>query len=209
MIRGVIFDIDGTLIDSMSFWDDLGARYLMSIGVEPEADLGQVLFTMSLEQGAAYMKEHYALSSSEEEIRAGVLGVIDHFYRKEVPLKPGMREIVEDYHRRSIPMTLATTSDKELVTAALTRLGLFGYFDRLYTATELKTNKQEPRIYQEAARSMGTSPEETAVYEDVLHAIKTAHDAGFYTIAVYDAASDKDWEAIQQLADECVDRRPL
>ena len=73
MIKGVIFDVDGTLLDSMEIWEDVGVRYLNSIGIEAEPDLGTVLFTMSIQEGAAYVKEHYHLSQEPEEIVQGVL----------------------------------------------------------------------------------------------------------------------------------------
>ena len=81
MIKGVIFDVDGTLLDSMEIWEDVGVRYLNSIGIEAEPDLGTVLFTMSIQEGAAYVKEHYHLSQEPEEIVQGVLDIISNYYK--------------------------------------------------------------------------------------------------------------------------------
>ena len=72
MIKGVIFDIDGVVLDSMSIWNDLGARYLISRGIEPEEGLNEILFSMSMEQGAEYAKEHYRLNESVEDILDGI-----------------------------------------------------------------------------------------------------------------------------------------
>ena len=83
MIKGVIFDIDGTLLDTMPFWSDVGARYLRSIRAEAREGLGNILFSMTLEEGARYLKETYALPYTEKEIRSGVLEQIAHFYQKE------------------------------------------------------------------------------------------------------------------------------
>lgn len=205
MIKGVIWDVDGTLLDSMSIWDDVGARYLKSIDIEPEPGLGDVLFAMSLEEGADYMKSHYNLRESCEQIIDGVLGVIGDFYKYEVQLKPGMARILDEYRDRDILMTVATTSDEELVNAAFKRLGIADYFSRIFTATELHTTKKEPLIYQTAAKFMGCEPNETIVYEDVLHAIRTAKNAEFQTIAVYDEASAHDWKKISEIADSTID----
>lgn len=204
MIRGAIFDIDGTLLDTMPFWSDVGARYLESIHVAAREGLGSILFSMTLEEGIRYLKEAYSLPYTGEEIRRGILDQIAHFYQQEADFKPGMQNILKRYHDMGIPMVLATTGDRQLAAAAFTRLGVMDWFQGIYTATELNTSKKEPFIYETAARSMGTPIEETAVYEDVLHAIITAKKAGFYTVAVYDSCSEKDWDNIIEIADETI-----
>ena len=95
MIKGAIFDVDGTLLDSMEIWEDVGVRYLNSIGIEAEPDLGTVLFTMSIQEGAAYVKEHYHLSQEPEEIVQGVLDIISNYYKKTALLKSGAKELLE------------------------------------------------------------------------------------------------------------------
>ena len=204
MIKGVIFDIDGTLLDTMPFWTDVGARYLKSVHVEAREGLGRILFSMTLEEGTRYLKEAYSLPYTEEEIRRGVLDQIAHFYQQEADFKPGMKEILRKYHEAGTPMVLATTNDRQLAVDAFTRLGVMDWFHGIYTATELNTSKKEPFIYETAARSMGTLIEETAVYEDVLHAIATAKKAGFHTVAVYDSCSEDDWDEIIEIADETI-----
>ncbi len=204
MIKGVIFDIDGTLLDTMPFWTDVGARYLKSVHVEAREGLGRILFSMTLEEGTRYLKEAYSLPYTEEEIRRGVLDQIAHFYQQEADFKPGMKEILRKYHEAGTPMVLATTNDRQLAVNAFTRLGVMDWFHGIYTATELNTSKKEPFIYETAARSMGTLIEETAVYEDVLHAIATAKKAGFHTVAVYDSCSEDDWDEIIEIADETI-----
>jgi len=92
MIRGAIFDLDGVLLDSMAIWNDLGARYLRRQGIAPEAGLNAILFSMSMEQGAAYLKGHYPLNGSEAEILNGIQDMLRDFYYDEVPAKaPGRR----------------------------------------------------------------------------------------------------------------------
>ena len=202
MIRGAIFDIDGTLLDSMGIWRNVGSRYLRRLYIEAAPDLGDTLFTMTMEEGAAYLKETYHLPQSPEQIREGVLQIVAEFYRYEAKLKPDMRALLKDLKAKGIPMVLATTGSAELAEAALRREGVWQYFDGILTATELSTSKHEPKIYHEGARMLQTEPAETAVYEDVLHAVKTAKNAGFSVTAVYDRESRKDWAEIRRLADE-------
>ena len=201
MIKGAIFDVDGTLLDSMEIWEDVGIRYLKSIGVEAEPDLPEVMFTMSLPEGAAYVKEHYRLTQETDEIIKGVLDIIRNYYEETAPLKPGVTKILEELSGKRIPMTVATSNNKEEVEAAFKRLGIASYFSRIFTCEEVGAGKTRPDIYMKAAEYMGTRPEETVIFEDVLHAIRTAKKAGFLAVGLYDEASKADQEEIKKEAD--------
>ena len=122
MIKGAIFDVDGTLLDSMEIWEDVGVRYLNSIGIEAEPDLGTVLFTMSIQEGAAYVKEHYHLSQEPEEIVQGVLDIISNYYKKTALLKSGAKELLEKLDKHNIPMTVASSNNKKEIEMAFERL---------------------------------------------------------------------------------------
>jgi HAD superfamily hydrolase (TIGR01509 family) len=200
-MKGAIFDIDGTLLDSMPIWNDLGARYLETLSIQTEENLGKILFPMTMEEAAEYMKTQYRLPQTADEIRQGVLGIVENFYRYEVGLKPGVETYIKALHRKGIPMILATTGDKELAAAALTRLGILKYFQALLTASDLGTSKHEPDIYLKAAQILQVQPAECVVFEDVCYALETAKAAGFLCAGVKDAASADDWEQIQTIAD--------
>ena len=201
MIKGAIFDVDGTLLDSMEIWEDVAIRYLKSIGVEAEPDLPEVMFTMSLPEGAAYVKEHYRLTQETDEIIKGVLDIIRNYYEETAPLKPGVTKILEELSGKRIPMTVATSNNKEEVEAAFKRLGIASYFSRIFTCEEVGAGKTRPDIYMKAAEYMGTRPEETVIFEDVLHAIRTAKKAGFLAVGLNDEASKADQEEIKKEAD--------
>ena len=102
MIRGAIFDLDGVLLDSMGIWKDLGARYLRSLHIQPEPGLNEILFAMSMEQGAAYLKEHYPLPQSEAEIGEGIARMLEDYYFYEVPAKPGAAALLNFLAERGI-----------------------------------------------------------------------------------------------------------
>ena len=201
MIKGAIFDVDGTLLDSMEIWEDVGVSYLNSIGVEAEPDLGTVLFTMSIQEGAAYVKEHYHLSQEPEEIVQGVLDIISNYYKDTAPLKHGVVELLEKLHKNNIPMTVASSNNKEEIEMAFERLGIAKYFERIFTCEEVGAGKTKPDIYLRAAEYLGTRPEETVVFEDVIHAVRIAKQAGFPVVGIYDEASKDDQEEIQKEAD--------
>lgn len=200
-IRGAIFDVDGTLLDSMKIWDQAGARYLESLGKEPEQGLNKILFSLSLADGAAYLKKTYDLTQTEEEIHQGVLDVVDAFYRDEAQAKAGVRELLAALSAKGVAMTVATSSDKRQIRTALERLDLAKYFQELFTCGEVGGSKNEPEIFHRAAALMGTTPEDTCVVEDGLYAVRTANNAGYYTIGVYDASSHDDWQDLQKEAD--------
>lgn len=201
MIKGVIFDVDGTLLDSMEIWMDAGARYLRRIGVEPEEKLSDILYPMTMAEGAEYVKEHYQLAVALDEIIKGVLDTVRDFYFYEAPVKPGVKDLLFWLEERKIPMAAATASDKEHIKAAFERLGLGRYFGRIFTCSEVGAGKRHPLIYERAAEYLEARPEEILVFEDALYALTTAKNAGFHTVGVYDRFSEGEQEAIRRQAD--------
>lgn len=200
-VEGAIFDVDGTLLDSMAIWEDAGARYLKSRGIKPEPGLGKILFPMSLEDGVDYVKKNYHLEEAEEELKAQVLKQVQMFYEEEVKLKPGAKQLLEKIYAAKIPMIVATSSDKAQIQAAFTRLGVIDYFREIWTCTEAGAGKDKPDIYFQCAQKLGSSPEHTLVFEDALHAAQTAKKAGFLLAGVYDTFSAEGQEELKALSD--------
>lgn len=201
MIKGIIFDADGTLMDSMWIWAELGERYLAGYGIKAEEGLADILYPLTLEESSVYLKERYHLNDTAEKITEDTLKLIKHFYQHEVEAKAGLGLFLEKMKEQQISMGIATSGSKDILQSALKRLGLENYFSFILTCTELETSKREPLIYQKAAKMLGTVPKETAVFEDVLHAIKTAKSSGFITVAVEDASSQMDQKEIMRTAD--------
>ena len=201
MIRGVIFDVDGVLLNSMPVWENLGEIYLEHLGIEAEKGLGETLFAMSLEEGADYLIENYGLKQTPEEIIAGLNREVQDFYGRKVPLKEGVRGYLEEFRDRKIPMAIATSGDRANAEAALKRLKVLSYFRAVFTCSEIGSSKSHPDIYYAAALQLDTDPSDTWVFEDALHAIRTAKKAGFRTAGVYDRASGRDLAQIRDTAD--------
>ena len=201
MIRGTIFDLDGVLLDSMGIWEDLGARYLRRLHIPPEPGLNEVLFPMSMEQGAVYLKAHYPLQQSEAEICGGIAQMLKDYYVQEVPAKPGAAALLAFLAERGISMAAATSSPRAHVTAALDRLGLLPYLKAVFTTGEVGVSKHEPAIYHLAAERLGTAPEETLVFEDSLYALKTARAARYCTVGVFDAHGEEDQAGLKAAAE--------
>ena len=205
-MQATIFDVDGTLLDSMPVWENIGERYLSGLQIKAEENLNKVLNTMSLEQGAAYLKEGYQLDKSIPQIINEVLKIVSDFYRFEAPVKPGVRETLEWLQGKKVKMVVATSGNKELAEAALKRNGIRDYFDQIYTCTEIGSGKDEPVIYLKAAEFMQAEPKDTLVFEDALHAAETAKKAGFVVVGVYDQGNRENISEMREVCDYYCDR---
>lgn len=201
MIRGAIFDLDGVLLDSLGIWYDLGARYIFSMGMQPVSGMSETLFSMSMEQGAVYLKRTFGLEKSEEEIIADLEQILMDYYCKEVPAKEGAKELLAFLQEQGVKMAAATSSPRLHVTEALKRLGLLSHMQEIYTTSEVGESKHSPRIYKLAAQSLECSAEEILVFEDSLYALNTAKTAGFRCVGVYDAQGESDQQGLEMMAD--------
>ena len=186
MIKGAIFDLDGTLVDSMFIWDTFGEVYLRSLDIEPRENLAEAFKTFTLEESAEYYRTHYGVTLSVAEIVDSVNRMIEDLYKTTVPLKKGVAEFLAGLSKDGVRMCIATVTDKYLVEAALTRLKVRQYFGEIITTAEVGCGKNDPNIYRTALAYLGTEKHETLVFEDVLHALMTAKNDGFPVAAVYD-----------------------
>lgn len=185
MIKCAIFDLDGTLLDSSDMWRTLGVRYLELAGAEPEKDLAEKIYEMSLPESARYLRETYKLPYSVEEIVRQFSRMTEQFYREQVDFKDGAPRLLAQLRTRCVKMGIATAGDAALGMAALTRLGVADHFIGAVSCTQYGA-KTSPEVFLAAAELMYAVPEETVVFEDSLHAVRSAKKAGFRTAAVYD-----------------------
>ena len=201
MIKGAIFDVDGTLLDSMPMWDNIGSIYLKHKGIEPEPNLSRVLFSMTITEGAAYIKEKYHLAISPDEIIKELGDLVLTFYEKDLPLKSGVFDFLSALKQQGVKITVATSSERNMIEAAFSRLKIDRFFDAIFTCTEIGTGKNKPDIFYAAQKHMGTKISETWVFEDGLYAIKTTKAAGFNVCGVFDRSSMDDQEEMKAICD--------
>ena len=200
-LQSAIFDRDGTLLDSMFIWDDLGPGMLRDIGITPEEDLSEKLKVLTLRQGAAYCKERYALPQSVEEIVSLIEGRVEKFYKEEVQAKPGVAKFLSLLKMEGVWMYVATATDRHLAQAALRHAGIDGYFRGMITCQEVGAGKDSPEIYERAMRRLQSNKRDTVIFEDALHAIETAKAAGFRVCGVYDPYAEAEQDKIRALSD--------
>lgn len=205
MIKGAIFDVDGTILDSMKIWDEVGQRYLSDRGKTAEKNLNDILFPMTIEEGAEYIKNKYHISEECGQIAEGLLDIVKDFYSLEAEPKQGAVELLDLLDRKDIPMTVASSSNREHIERAFERLDIKKYFVEIFTCSEVGAGKTEPLIFEQAAKIMGSEPQMTYVFEDGLYAAETAKKAGFKVVGIYDDSSRADWENLRETADIAVE----
>ena len=200
-IRGAIFDMDGTLLDSMVIWDTVAVDYLKGLGITPNDDIYEAVRSMSIQQVCEHFCAVYGIAQSQEQMTRGINAMVEDFYFNRAPLKPGVQETLDRLKARGVTMCVATATDRYLVEAALRRTGILPYFGQIFTCTEVGSGKDEPEIFLQAMSILGTRPDDTMIFEDAPYAIITAKRAGFRVTALYDASADSRQEEIKALAD--------
>lgn len=187
-----IFDVDGTILDSMEVWNTLASQYVQSLGKVPEKNLDEIVSDMSLEQSATYLKNHYKINKQEERIISEILNFISDFYEYEVNLMPGFKEFISNYDSINV---IGTSCDEELVKIALNRLGVLNYFEDIITCSKVNKSKDDSDFYLACAQALKQRPEDIVVFEDADYCIDVARKVGFKVIKI------KDW---RDLNEKCV-----
>lgn len=202
-ITGAIFDLDGTLLDTMEQWNTLGADYLKECGIEPKPDLVDRLETMSLRESTALFHDEYGVNQTIPEIIDALIERIRSLYTTHARIKPGALNTLRTLKIGGADIALATVTSIELAQAGLTLTGAIKFFDGLFSCRDpkIKEGKTSPKIYDTARAFLGSSLEETIVVEDALYAIQTAKNAGYFVIAIEDDSERRHKDDIIETAD--------
>lgn len=201
-LQSAIFDMDGTLLDSMPIWKDLGPNMLRSMGVEPAPDLADRVMVLTIREGAQLCKEEYSLPLSVDEIIQQIEDRVRDFYEHQVQAKPGVQKFLSLMKMEGVWMYVATNTDRHLAEAALRHAGIDQYFRGLLTCSEIGAGKNDsPEIYKRAMTRLRSTKRDTVIFEDAVHAIRTAKRAGFRVCGVYDPSAEADQAEIRRLSD--------
>ena len=183
-IKAVIFDIDGTLADSLGVWTESDRIFLSRRGIEYDSEVSVALKSMHFMSAAEYLRDYYSLPESVEDVAREITEIVREKYFYEVRLMPYAKELIRSFSERGIKMCAATSNSRELAEGVLRHNGILQSLEFIVTSDEAGSSKDDPRIFFMCAEKMGVSPNETAVIEDSPHAAKTAFRNGFYTIGV-------------------------
>lgn len=200
-IKACIFDLDGTLLDSMSLWQNVDRKYLARFGIAFDPKYSEEIKKMSFNESAIYFIEKFKIPRTEDEIKQDWNEMVEVEYRDNIQSKEGTIELIQALHERGIKMCIATSCNKQHAQMALERLGLFPYFSFILTCAEVGKNKEFPDIFHACAEKMNVKPEECYVFEDLYMALKVSKEEGFNTIGIYDHLSAHEKEASKTVCD--------
>ena len=205
----VIFDLDGTLLDSTGIWGEIDKIFFSRHGMEVPEGYGKEIAVLGLRRGATYTREHYVPTLNEEEILREWNDLSVEEYEKHLPLKPGAKEILDYCRSLGLKLAVATSNSPELYRPCIQRLGIAGYFDCFVDETDVHNGKKTSAMYDLICKKLGYSPAETLVLEDTLDPIRNASAAGYATMAVFDPHTSKGkalhMEASEYFAEDLAD----
>ncbi|MDO5135168.1 MAG: HAD family phosphatase [Eubacteriales bacterium] len=184
--EAVIFDLDGTLVDSMWVWSQIDVDFLGKYKIPIPQGFQKELEGLSYTETAAYFKERFCLEESVEEIKEIWRDMAMDRYCHAVPLKPGVRQFIPYLKEQGIQMAVASSNTESLIEAVLESQGIREYFDCIVTSCQVKKGKPAPDVYLEAARSLGADPSKCLVFEDIVAGLEAGKNAGMTVCAIDD-----------------------
>ncbi|MBE5782377.1 MAG: HAD family phosphatase [Clostridiales bacterium] len=206
-MKAAIFDVDGTLVDSLMLWDilwaDFGKKYCGGNAYSPSEADDRAIRTLPLREAMALLHAHDGIGESGEMLLEEANAVCMDFYQNRVKLKPGVKEFLEKCRENRVKMCIASATAPQLLEAALSHCGIRDYFMQLFSCGSIGKGKDQPDIFLMAQDFLGTPMEEIWVFEDSLTALSTAHKLGMKTVGIYDRLSSGQ-EEIQKIADRYV-----
>lgn len=206
-IKTAIFDMDGTLVDSLMLWDILwttfGEKYLSNKGFLPREEDDKKVRTLTLKEAMVLIHEHYNLGESAEELSDLTNSIMMDFYANKVELKKGVREFLEYLYSQGIKMCIASATETKLIEVAMKHCDIEKYFCKVFSCADIGKGKEEPDVFLVAKNYFGTSLEETWVFEDSVAAIETVTKIGMKTVGIYDRFNFGQ-ERIKEIANEYI-----
>jgi HAD superfamily hydrolase (TIGR01509 family) len=200
-IKAVIFDVDGTLVDSMWIWKQVDIDFLKRRNTELPLDLQKDIEGLSYTATAEYFKERFMLPETVEEIKEEWREMADAFYNSIIPLKAGVKELLQIIRNKNLKIGIATSNSRELVETMIKKHEIGEYFDGIRTSCEVPRSKPYPDVYLQAAKDLGVMPQDCLVFEDTVAGATAAKAAGMRVIAIYDKISTESRVHLEQLAE--------
>lgn len=203
--EAVIFDLDGTLIDSMWVWAEIDKEFLGKRNIQVPIDMDKAIEGMSFTETAQYFKERFKLEMSIEEIKVEWNQMAWEFYTEKVVLKEGVRVFLEALKKQNIKMGIATSNSIQLVEAVLKALDITEYFQQIRTSCEVGRGKPFPDIYLKVADDLGVEPSKCLVFEDIPNGVRAGKNAGMTTWGIRDRQHEVLWNEVKEVADSYIE----
>lgn len=203
-IQAVIFDLDGTLVDSMGIWAEIDEEYLAQFGYSVPENLQEEITHLTLTETATYFKNKFNIDNSTDDIISTWHDMAFHHYSNTIKLKDGVIPFLKFLKEKGIKIALATSNSYPLLEATLKNNNIYDFFDAITTTEEVKKSKDNPDIYLLSSKKLNVNPENCLVFEDIVQAVKGAKLAGMKVFAIYDKASENQKEDLIKLADKYI-----
>ncbi|UHR03415.1 HAD family phosphatase [Peptoniphilus sp. GNH] len=200
-MEGYLFDLDGTLLDSMSMWRSLTLNFLKSHNLTFTEELAQELTTMSIKTSADYLRDLYKLDLTSKEIIEEMEKNIVKGYKNEVPLKEGALEVLKALKNQGKKLAIATATNDKYVKIVMDKFKLGDYFDFIATVDNMGILKNDPQFYLKASQKFDLSPKEVTLFDDAPFAIEAALKAGLRVVCMYDKSADAYFEKQKEACD--------
>lgn len=200
----IIFDMDGTLIDSMWMWKQIDIDFLAEHNIKFEESLSKEIEGMSYTETAEFFIDKFKFDYTLDEIKKIWYDMAKDYLENKVKLKDGIPELLELIKSDNIPMAIGTSASKEFADIALTSNEIMPYFETIVTSCEVEKGKPFPYVFLEVARRLGVDPTKCLVFEDTEAGVDAALNAGMDVVAVHDASSEEYKEVITEKATKYV-----
>jgi HAD superfamily hydrolase (TIGR01509 family) len=200
-IKAIIFDVDGTLVDSMWIWKQVDIDFLKRRKTELPIDLQKDIEGLSYTSTAEYFKERFKLPETVEEIKEEWRVMADDFYNNIIPLKAGVKELLQIIREHNLKIGIATSNSRELVETMIKKHEIGKYFDSIRTSCEVPRSKPFPDVYLQAAKDLDVMPENCLVFEDTVAGATAAKAAGMKVVVIYDELSAESRSHLEQLSE--------
>lgn len=202
--KNIIFDMDGTLLDSLSVWADSDREFINGHGYDYDPVHSLAMKKMHFDSACEYLVKAFSLPLSPKETGEKILKIVEERYLNGIPLKDGAEAFIKAAYAAGIKMCVATSNKKKLAEDALKARGILQYMEFVLTSDEVGCGKESPEIFLKAAELLGAGPKEVTVFEDSIHAVLSAKEAGFNVIGVYDPLCEEEFAQIEKAVDATI-----
>lgn len=193
-IKLVIFDLDGTLLDSCQIWKEVDNNFFKRRNIPLPSDYSRAIAHMGFDNASRYTKERFHLEESCEDIISEWENEVLSIYHNEVDLKDGAKDLLNYLKENKIILCIATANQKNCYMPCLERNNVINYFSEIVDVKNYKNGKNSPEIYLDIAKKFNISPSSCLVIEDILVALEVANRGGFNTCAIYEKTCDEEKE---------------